>query len=138
VSKLEFDDVKNTSGLRPIEFKVLVKPDKVEKSRGRIVIPERVQDKELRENCEGTLIAVGGIAFTEPDIGEPRPQLGDRVVFAPGYGRFRKGADDEYYILMNDKDIAGILDAEPKEKELHDSDQPDHAGDGQYDHLRSK
>jgi co-chaperonin GroES (HSP10) len=132
MSKLE-----NTSGFLPCEYKVLVRPDKVEESRGQIIIPAQIRDKELREREDVTLIAVGGTAFTEPVWGEPTPKPGDRVKIAKYAGYFFKGADGEWYQVCNDKDVAGILVAEPEEKELHDTDQPDLAGDGAYAHLRS-
>jgi len=129
---------KNTSGFVPCEYKVLVRPDKVEESRGQIIIPPQIRDKEMREREDVTLIAAGGTAFTEPTWGDPTPKPGDRVKIAKYAGYFFKGADDQWYQVCNDKDIAGILIAEPAEKELHDTDQPDYAGDGKYSYLRSQ
>jgi co-chaperonin GroES (HSP10) len=129
--------IENKSGFIPCEYKVLVKPDKVEERVGELYIPKQVQEKEWRERDRCTLIAIGGTAFTEPDWGDPTPKPGDRIRIAKYAGYFFKGADGEWYQVCNDKDIAGILLAEPQEKELHDTDQPDHAGDGIYAHLRS-
>ena len=130
--------MQNKSGFVPCEYKVLVKPDKVEEIRGHIVIPDQIREKEMREREDVTLIAVGGTAFTEPDWGDPTPQPGDRVKIAKYAGYFFKGADGEWYQVCNDKDIAGLLVEEPQEKPLSPSDQPDYAGDGKYSHLRSQ
>jgi co-chaperonin GroES (HSP10) len=94
----------------------------------------------MRQREDVTLVAIGGMAFTAPDgsgWGEPTPKVGDRVKIAKYAGYFFKGADDEYYQVCNDKDIAGILVDEPKDREWSASDQPDRAGDGKYAHLRS-
>ena len=130
--------MENTSGFQPCEYKVLVKPDKVEEVQGSIIIPSQICDKEMRQREDVTLVAVGGTAFTEPAWGDPTPKPGDRVKIAKYAGYFFKGADGEWYQVCNDKDIAGLVLAEPKEKVWSASDQPDGAGDGEYAHLRSQ
>jgi len=130
--------IENKSGVLPCEYKVLVKPDKVEEMQGKLYIPPQVADKEMRARDDVTLVAVGGTAFTEPNWGDPTPKPGDRVKIAKYAGYFFKGADGEWYQVCNDKDIAGIVLAEPVEKEWSASNQPDGAGDGEYANLRSQ
>ncbi len=99
--------MKNQSGISPREYRVLVKPDKVEqKTAGGIYIPDQVNERNQMAECRGCLVDVGGIAFEEwPDA--PRP--GDRVLIAKYSGIVTKGADGEEYRVCNDKDITAVL-----------------------------
>ena len=125
----------NGSGLQPCEYKVLVKPDEVPKKAGELYIPDRVTEKEKKEQVFGVLLAAGGNAFE--DWKEPVPKPGDRVLVAKYAGVTQKGLDGEYYTLMYDKDIASIVD-KGVTMELSLSNQPDMAGDGEYANLRSQ
>lgn len=120
----------NESGINPVEFKVVIKPDDAEELTGRaklIVVPDTVRDRQAVAKCEGTLIAIGGRAFQDPDWGNPTPKIGDRVYFAKYAGiRFQKdnGETDKHgrtvmthYVLCNDKDIAGIIEETAKVEE---------------------
>ena len=99
----------NESGIRPMEYKVLVKPEEVEeKTKGGIYIPEQAKDKEKFAKQEGVLIAVGAIAFTDPDWLE-RPRVGDRVLYDKYAGCTVKGKDGENYRIINDKEIGAVL-----------------------------
>lgn len=103
----------NTSGLQPIEFKVLIKPDDVSdtdpvlkkaKESGFILAPS---EHEEAAQVKGTVIAVGGRAFH--DFGDPSPKVGDRIYFAKYSGLVIAGDDGQEYRLMNDKDVAAIV-----------------------------
>lgn len=103
----------NTSGLQPIEYKVLIKPDdmsdtdpilKRAKQSGIAIFTD---DRDAAQQVKGTLIAAGGIAFH--DFGDPKPQPGDRVYFAKYSGLVITGDDGTEYRLMNDKDVAAIV-----------------------------
>lgn len=99
----------NTSGIVPVEFKVLIKPEEVEaKSAGGIYIPDQVKDKEKFAKERGTIVAVGAIAFTEPDWLH-RPKSGDKVLYDRYAGALVKGIDGEDYRLINDKEIGAVL-----------------------------
>ena len=99
---------KNKSGIYPIEYKVLLLPEKVdEKTEGGIFIPDKVKDQEEMAQVRATLIAIGGNAFE--GMRQPLPRLGDKVYIAK-YAGFRvEGLDGEMYQIANDKDIAGII-----------------------------
>lgn len=98
----------NKSGIKPVEFKVLVKPKAVkEKTAGGIVIPDQVKEKESFSVSEGELIAVAPLAFTDPDWLD-KPQVGETVVFAKYAGRDIKGSDGEIYRLIDDRDLEGV------------------------------
>jgi len=97
----------NESGIQPVEYKVLIKPEVVEeKTAGGLFLPEQTQDKEKMAQVKGVLVAVGGNAFE--DWKSP-PQIGDKVYFAKYAGYVVKGEDGEEYRLANDKDITAII-----------------------------
>jgi len=91
----------------PLEYKVLVRPDKAEtESGGGIVFTTEVVDKEQNAQVKGVLIACGPIAFEGWDT---QPIPGANVLFAKYAGIYViSEADGENYRLMNDKDIVAI------------------------------
>lgn len=98
-----------TSGIKPTEYRVLVKPDPVErKTAGGIVLPETVAEQREMAQQKGTLVATGGNAF-EDWAGEV-PKVGDRILFGKYKGFEAEGADGEKYRLCNDKDVTAILE----------------------------
>lgn len=106
--------MQNLSGIQPTEFKVLVKPDRVEeKTKGGIIIPDIERDREQFAATKGTLVAVSPMAFKfqdwPPIAAKPRP--GDRVVFPRYVGFAMKGDDGEDYWLLNDRDIVATLES---------------------------
>lgn len=99
----------NSSGIQPVEYKVLVKPEKVEmKTEGGIYLPDSTQEKEKFAVVKGRLVAVGANAFTEPNWLRC-PQIGDLILFDRYSGSFVEGADGEEYKLINDKEIGAII-----------------------------
>lgn len=109
--------MQNESGIRPIEYKVLIKPDPVEeKTSGGIIITDELREREQQAQVKGTLIAWGGKAFSHKDMwsDDERSSLfiGSRVFFNKFDGLVVFGADDEEYRLCNDKDIGAIIEKE--------------------------
>ena len=105
----------NASGINPTEYKVLISPIKVdEKTKGGIILPDEHKDREQFAQMQGILVAVSPLAFTYADQdswGEaPNPKPGDKVLFAKFAGAAVKGKDGADYRLVNDKDIAAVLD----------------------------
>ena len=99
----------NAAGIVPMEFKVLIRPEPVEEvTKGGIVIPDSLKEKNKYATDKGTLLAVGAIAFTEPSWLEC-PQFGDTVLFDRYAGGLVKGVDGEEYRLINDKEIQAVL-----------------------------
>jgi len=102
--------MENTSGLLPVEYKVLVKPEVVEeKTSGGIYLPDISHEKEQQAQMTGILVAVSGMAFE--DFKPPIPQVGDKILFRRYAGiRDTIGpADGEKYWFINDKDIVAIV-----------------------------
>lgn len=100
----------NKSGIWPVEYKVLVRPEEVEqKSAGGLFIPETVRDKERYAKERGVVVAIGSNAFTDPDW-ENAPEIGAMVLYDRYAGSMVKGNDGVDYRLINDKEIGAILE----------------------------
>lgn len=105
--------MENKTGIKPIEYKVLVLPDQVsEKTDGGLLVkPETVVYEETRGQVIGTLIAKSDMAFSDGngkswncDI----PKVGQKVRFAKYAGQMTDKIGGLHYRLMNDKDIIAI------------------------------
>lgn len=105
----------NESGLDPVEYKVLVKPDNVDEvTKSGLIIPAQTADRERMAQVKGTLVACGGNAFE--DWRGRIPKIGDRVYFAKYAGLKVQDESRGWYQLINDKDIAAIITRENGEK----------------------
>lgn len=107
--------MKNPSRIRPTEYKVLISPIVVdEKTKGGIIIPDEQKDRQQFAQMEGMLVAVSPLAFTYADDDAwgdaEKPKPGDRVLFAKFAGAVVKGMDGKDYRIVNDKDIAAVLE----------------------------
>lgn len=104
----------NVSGIRATEFNVVVRPEKVEEvSKGGVIIPEMARDKQQAAAVEGVVVHVSPLAFTYerwPEDGDPKPKVGDRVLYAKYSGMKRTGKDGVDYIILKDKDIAAVIE----------------------------
>ena len=104
----------NKSGIRPVEFKILILPDPVEETTaGGIIKPQRAHEMEQWAQVKGTLVALGGRAFSdwsEADREVLKP--GARVYYRKYEGIVIPGADDQEYRLCNDKDVGGLVENE--------------------------
>lgn len=95
----------NSSGITPLDLKVLVKPDPVEEvTAGGIIKPQTAADKEKYAATRGTLAAVGPNAMKDWGA-DALIEVGARVVYAQYAGARVKGDDGDDYILMNDGDL---------------------------------
>lgn len=101
------------SKIRATEYKVLVEPEKVEeKTKGGIIVPDEVKDRQQASATKGKIIDISPLAFKYDDwpSDERIPKTGDRIAFARFAGVSIEGADGENYRLINDKDVIAILD----------------------------
>lgn len=107
--------VTNTSGIQPVEFKVLILPEQAEETdetlrrakAAGLVLVDKTTEREKMAQVKGRLVAVGGNAFE--DWSGRVPQVDDVVWFAKYAGYVLKGDDGREYRLANDKDISAIL-----------------------------
>lgn len=102
----------NTSGIHPVEYKVLIRPIEVEDKIGSIIIPDEARERDQFAQQKGVIVETSPLAFTYdtwPD-GARVPQVGDTVFFAKYAGATEKGLDGAVYRLVNDKDIAAVIE----------------------------
>jgi co-chaperonin GroES (HSP10) len=107
--------MENKTGIRPIEYKVLVLPDQVsEKTGGGLIVKaDQTIYEETRGQVIGTLVAKSDMAFSD---GEGKnwlcdiPQPGQKIMFAKYSGLMTDRIDGLHYRLMNDKDVVAIID----------------------------
>ena len=102
---------KNTSGIHPTEYRVLIAPVEVtEKTKGGIILPDETKNRDQFAQMEGVLVAASPLAFTYDDWkGAEPPKAGDRVLFAKYAGAVVDGKDGKKYRICSDKDIAAVL-----------------------------
>jgi co-chaperonin GroES (HSP10) len=103
--------MKNSTGIIPIEYKVLIKPDTFEEQTvGGLYFPDDARDRLQMAQDKGTLIAFGGLAFS--DWKGKKPEVGQKVIFNKYSGTLiqvrEKGDNSGGYRLCNDKDICAI------------------------------
>ena len=104
----------NTSGFVPIGDMVLVLPDEAEtKSKGGIIMPDDVSDRQAMAAESGVIIALGDGAFAySADRMRGwtgyKPKVGDRVRMERYAGQMQTGEDGLQYRLMTDKCIGGV------------------------------
>lgn len=100
----------NSSGITPVDMRVLVKPDPVEeKTAGGIILTDTAVDRQKYAGTRATLIAAGPNAFREWGDGNAvKPGL--RIHFAQYSGARIKGEDGEDYVIMNDADVTSIIE----------------------------
>ena len=103
---------KNTSGIYPTEYKVLVKPDvAAKKTESGIWIPDETVDRNQAAATKGEIIDISPLAFTYDDwpSDERIPKVGDMVAFARYAGVSIEGDDGEDYRLVSDKEVIATL-----------------------------
>lgn len=102
----------NTSGIVPLDMRILVKPDEPVTKIGNVHIPQSAADKAKYAGMKATLIAAAVNAFKEWGADATVPAPGDRVLFAQYSGARHKGADGADYIVMLGADLLGLLTEE--------------------------
>ena len=113
---------KNTSGVDPINERVVVLPDAAaEQTSGSVYITQDQQERLAMAAESGVLVAAAVDAWsrsadrTGPYKGR-KPQVGERVKFERYAGQVHHGADGRIYRVMDDGCIAGIIDSDAPAK----------------------
>lgn len=101
----------NPTGIKPVEFKVLVKVDDVaDRSSGGIFLPEHTLEREQMGHDRGILVEKGDMAF---DGWKGRvPEVGDKVIFNKYAGsviQYRGENGMERYRLCKEEDIGAVI-----------------------------
>jgi chaperonin GroES len=101
----------NTSGIDPLDMRVLVKPDPAADRIGSIILADQTKEQNKHSSVKATLVAVGINAWCEAKAarGFIAPKAGARVMIAKYGGVVVKGDDGEEYRIMNDEDVVGLL-----------------------------
>lgn len=102
----------NTSGIRPMEYKVLVQPIEVKRqTAGGLHLPDTEVEKSEYARTEGVLVAISPVAFSFANWGKAKPPApGDKVVFARYNAHEITGRDGAKYWLMNDTSIEAVME----------------------------
>ncbi len=98
-------DLKETEKLKSMGFKIALTADQ--------------QKQEKVGTAEGTIVAIGNMAWRDPELGfgldgwEPWAEKGDKILFTRYAGKFVqdptvKGEEGEFYII-NDVDMQCIV-----------------------------
>lgn len=101
----------NTSGLQPLDVRVLVLPDPIAEKVGSIIMPDAQKERDKFAQMKGTLIAIGDNAWAEAKHNSTfiPPVVGDRVLISKYGGVLVTGDDGKEYRIMNDEDVTAIL-----------------------------
>lgn len=105
--------MQNSSGINPLDMRVLVRPDPVEqRTAGGIIIPDSAREQKEHAQVKATLVAVGTNAWCEAKAtrGFVAPEAGARVMIAKYGGVLVTGNDGADYRIMNDADITAVLE----------------------------
>lgn len=108
----------NTSGIVPLDHRVLVLRDPVEeKSKGGIILPDSERDKQKWATTNATVIAAGALAWAEAKhdarqfgIDTAFPEPGSRVKVGRHTGDNHTGKDGKEYTIVNDTDVTALLE----------------------------
>lgn len=99
--------MKHDSGLRPIDYSLIVYPDEVEKkTKGGIILTDDTIERDQNATTRAEVVAVSPLAFNYEDYPEGfAPKVGDRVVFGRYKGYTIVGRDGKTYRVLNDRDV---------------------------------
>ena len=98
--------------MRPAGFCILIRPDPAKDAlkNDKIVIPDSVLDRQRLEVNSGIIVDVGSQAWKGLGDGQPWAAVGDHVIYAKHGGKLVTNPEtNEELVLMNDKDIIGLL-----------------------------
>lgn len=102
--------MKNESGIRPIEDRILIRVHEVEeKTEGGILIPEKYRDRKEMQQMEAVVVELGPLVFHDYADDEEIPiEAGDTIVMAKYAGLLYTGDDKKAYRIVGLKDIVGV------------------------------
>ena len=103
--------IKNTSGWKSLEYRILILPDAVEeKTKGGIILPTNVLEDQQQAKTIATIIDFGAKAFDDNSWKE-KPSVGDKIII-PAYCGYRiskdQTKDGKEYRSILDRDIIAM------------------------------
>ena len=97
--------------IRPVEYKVVVLPDKVDSTTtGGLFLPDTTRERQEYAMDKGIILATGEGFFN--DIPGPKPKIGDTIMFDKHRGSLvtvNINGNREKLRIISDKDIVAIL-----------------------------
>lgn len=101
-------EIDHPSGITPLEFNVLVKPDApAARSAGGILYTDDTRERRMISATTGMVISVSDTAFTFEHGARP-VFPGERVAFNRHSGMQVEGLDGETYFILKDKSIVAV------------------------------
>lgn len=101
----------NESGILPLEYFVVIKPDEVEKqTKGGVYLPDQTLERNNQAQMTGILVGIGPLAFMYEVDNARIPQMGERVAFGRYSGHTLKGRDGIEYRVLKDGDLTAIVE----------------------------
>jgi len=99
--------IKSTLGITPVNDRVLVKPEELEKvTASGIIIPDTAKSEK---STIGTVVAVGPGRHEEGKLVPMTIKVGAKVYFNPGWENELEWKGEKYF-LVAESDIKAILD----------------------------
>ena len=96
----------NTSGIDPIEYKVVVRPEKaIEKTKGGIVLPDIAKDKPMA----ATVIAVGEGRLDSNGTLHPIPLEAGARVLVGKYTGVEVNYDETSYLIASPDEVLAVI-----------------------------
>lgn len=98
--------------ISPKGWYILILPDDpFSKIKSDVIeIPDNVKEAREIDVNTGTIVSIGDLAWKDYG-GEPWAKVGDRVIYVRyGGKRIQDPDNDVWYVLLNDKDVIGVLD----------------------------
>ena len=108
--------MRNESGFKPCDIKVVVYLDDAKFGEGIIKMVEDDKEKEAYKQTKGIIVDIGVNAFKawHYDDESTLPKIGDRVEIGLYCGKVKEGDDGKTYRIVNDDDIWAILERNKK------------------------
>lgn len=111
MSKKIKSKIKNTSGWKCVEYRILILPDAVEeKTKGGIILPSKSKEEQQQAKTIATIISFGSKAFDD-GTWKDKPRVGDRIII-PTYCGYRitsnQTKDGKEYRSILDRDIVAM------------------------------
>jgi co-chaperonin GroES (HSP10) len=79
-------------------------------TKGGIIVPEAVGEREHMNQCRGRVASISPAAFDFAEFGNESPKAGDEVVFAKFAGVMTTGDDGREYRILQDKEILAVIE----------------------------
>ena len=98
----------------PMNWKILIQPNEIKaKTKGGILLPDKVKENEQILTAHGTVCAMGELAYRDRDTGQSwrmtrLPKVGDQVTYGKYAGQ-KLIINGVKFLLLNDDEITSIL-----------------------------